>query len=342
MRFRSTITLLLLSLAVTVGAQKFIGGPIQAPVELANPPAAGDQLTPQQRTELQGIQMSFYKVANQPTVMAATDRYVYFLRNGVLVQYDGQALKAARLLELDGPLPAKPADDAPFATRLKFGLAVVKRSAAPALVVSGGDLVIATFGMVYDVDAVTLKLKSTTDIAQADRDNLQLILADLFTAPQLQVTGRIAYIMQAGNHLATVALDTGKMLPGGKLPEAMNPAITPQALLALFQKERQGMFPGGGFRNPPGGGGAVDVPQTVTLIGTMHHVEQNGGFWAFDDRNGLKYSLTGDKLKELAATPNIEGARVRITGTINNAAEAAQYGNGAFTVTAFTVMPAAE
>lgn len=89
--------------------------------------------------------------------------------------------------------------------------------------------------------------------------------------------------------------------------------------------------------NPPGG----DAPKAVTLVGTVHHVDLEGGFWAFDERNGQKFVLAGDKLKELAATPNIEGARVRLTGTVNNNPGIAQYGNGSFTFTDFQVMPAA-
>jgi hypothetical protein len=95
-----------------------------------------------------------------------------------------------------------------------------------------------------------------------------------------------------------------------------------------------------GIINPPARGG-VDVPKTTVLIGTVHHLDLEGGFWAFDERNGQKYSLTGDKLKELIATPNIEGARVRITGTIGNNPGIAIYGNGSFNVLEFLLMPVA-
>jgi hypothetical protein len=218
---------------------------------------------------------------------------------------------------------------------------------------------------VFDVNATTLKLISTTEITlpeQAANDNNPVVVMHTgaamptqqtpwagpgSSAPQLQVAGRIAYVLQQDDHLAVVELTHGKLLSHGKLPDTMTP-ISPTAVNTLFRKE-MGMgatatpipvpppVPPTVIFNP---GGPVAAIQTVTLVGTVHQVHLEGGFWAFDDRNGQKYSLIGDKLKELLATPKIDGARVRLTGVINNAPDGVQYGNGAFTVTEFQVMTA--
>jgi len=372
MRLRLFALLALLVLAIAVSAQLAVQpGLMFAPVEqpaiepfglpaAGNQPAAGVAATPQQMMVMQRITSAMWRAANQPTLMTAGARYAYCLHNGVLAQYDGDVLKPARSLELYGPLPATPTADAPLADRIKYGLEVVKRSDTPTVQISADDLVVATNNTVFDVNATTLKLISTTNIALPEQANAQdnpAVTMNMAvgmpgqmmqftgggqTGPQLQVVGRTAYVLLAGTGLVIVDLDHGKLLSRGKLPDNIA-SVSPAAMNALFQKDmNQGFLFRGNPGLPVGGGGPVDVQKPVTLIGTIHHMDLEGGFWAFDERNGQKYSLTGDKLKELIATPNIEGARVRLTGTTSNKPGIAQYGNGAFTVTDFQVMGVAK
>ncbi len=342
MRFRYVVILMLLAVTATVmaaNAPLFADGPV---VHTANV-AAGEDLTALQQQTMQGIMMVIGRLGTQPALITAGARFVYYLRNGVVAQFDGQtALRPTRQLELFGELPLKPADTAPIAVRLNFGLEVVKRSAAAAMIVSGGDLLIATCDSFFAIDASTMKLKSTTNISLPGHDDMQFRLQDLMTAPGLRVAAHVAFITQAGTQLTMVSLNDGKVLNHSTLPKAMTP-IAPATVMALFQGEMIGVGRGGGRgrirRVLPGG--PVEEPKNITLIGTIHHVELEGGFWAFDNRNGEKYVLTGDKLKELIATPNIEGARLRVTGFINNNPGIAMYGNGSFAVTSFQVMPVA-
>ncbi len=309
-------------------------------------PAAGVQPNVQDMMTMRILLNTLRNIsANPSSTMVAGAKYVYLLSNGVLAQYDGIATEPLHQLQLYGVLPAQPAADAPLADRLEYSQNVVKRLAVATVLLQDDNLVVVTNSSVFCVDPLTLKLKSTTNITPVDqpqKQNLRLQQSALTTAPTTQVIGHVAYVMQGTDRLIVVDLLAGKVLGRSKLPATMTPTLL-NDLFANEMNQGGNMWPGGGGgRVQPPAVGGVDVPKATTLIGTVHHMNLEGGFWAFDDRNGQKYVLAGDKLKDLLATPNIDGARVRITGSITNTPGIAQYGNGSFSVTEFQVMPAAQ
>jgi hypothetical protein len=346
MLLRKILIPILCALTVVVWAQAPV--PVAAPQpvwpgEVAAPPAPAGAVNPQDQLAVRNLINTLRNAAVLPAVITAGPKYVYLLRNGMVAQYDGLAPQPVKQLQLYGPLPAPPAADAPLADRVKYGLQVGKRMAVATMLLHGDDLLVVTNDTVFCVDALTLKTKTTTSLTLADQPQppirYQMAISN---APTVQVAGHVAYILQGNDQLIAVDLLAGTVLGRGKLPDAM----TPPTLNALFANELNGGGdpwanggPGVGRVQPVVEGG-VNLPKTITLIGTVRHVNLEGGFWAFDDRNGQKYALTGDKLKDLIATPNIEGARVRITGAISANPGIAMYGNGAFTVTDFQVMPA--
>lgn len=336
--------LLLMLIAWAIGMGTFASAQAAWPGEGAAP--AG-QPNVQDLMTMRIILNTMRNISNNPSAtMVAGTKCVYLLSNGVLAQYDGNTPEPLHQLQLFGPLPAQPAADAPLADRLKYSQDVVRRMASATMLLTTDYLVIVTNSVVFCVDPTTLKLKSATNIALADQpvqQTFRLQQAGLMTAPTAQVLGHIAYVLQGADRLIVVDLLGGTVLGRSKLPATITTAL----LTDLFTNEinQGGVWPGGGGGGrivPPPAVGGVDVQKTITLIGTVHHMDLEGGFWAFDDRNGQKYSLTGDKLKDLTATPNIEGARVRITGIVGNTPGIAQYGNGSFSVTEFQVMPAAQ
>ncbi len=323
----------------TLGMRVMGATPMQWNLALAAPATAtaaqlatADALTPQQTMAIQAIMMESGRLRNQPPLLTAGPHYLYMLRNGMLAQYNSQTFKLMHQLAVFGALPAKPAANAPVNVRIQFGNAVIQRLAAATICFSGEDLVIATCDLLCDVDATTLQLKSRTIIALPAQVVMPYRLMDLLTPPVLQVIGSTAYILHMKEHLiTTVNLTRGTLIGHNKLPDSMTPTDL-VTVMALFQ---QNITPNGAPVGP------VEAPKTVTLVGTIHHIVQDGDFWAFDDRNGEKYALSGEKLKVLIATPNLDEARIRITGTINNTPAVALYGNGILTITDYQVMPAA-
>jgi hypothetical protein len=145
--------------------------------------------------------------------------------------------------------------------------------------------------------------------------------------PAVDVNDQTVYIAR-GNTLTALNLRDGKVLFEGKLPDNMTRNVP------LLPRQQNGQA----ARQQPGI--ANQQPETTTVVGTMRHVELEGGFWTIETRNGKKLVLGGDKLKELIATPNIDGAAVRLKGSVRTQAGIPQYGDGYFEVTAFEVLPA--
>jgi hypothetical protein len=78
----------------------------------------------------------------------------------------------------------------------------------------------------------------------------------------------------------------------------------------------------------------------ASLAGTIvNHPDIEGGIWTVKLDNGDEYVLAGTELEKLLATPQVEGKRAILKGTMASGAGAAVYGKGTFNVISFQILP---
>ena len=188
-------------------------------------------------------------LAFAPTAIASGPKYVYLLRNGVVVQYDGTTQEPVNQLALYGTAPATPAADAPLADRLKYAMDAVKRLEAATMLVHEDYLVIVTADMVFCLDATSLKPISAASLALPGQVQ-RIQQAAITTAPVAQVAGHIAYVMQANDRVISVDFLTGTVLGRGKLPPAMTPPTMQDLFINEINQPAIGVWPGGGVAQP--------------------------------------------------------------------------------------------
>ncbi|MHB9133023.1 MAG: hypothetical protein ACYDBB_18300 [Armatimonadota bacterium] len=95
------------------------------------------------------------------TNMLMTDKGLFVLRSGMLVKYDAAALKQAGEIELFGPAPAAPAENADRAARQKYNAEIARRLAPAIMLVKDNWLLIVIGDGFTRISQDTLKPEAT-------------------------------------------------------------------------------------------------------------------------------------------------------------------------------------
>lgn len=285
------------------------------------------------------------------TVLKSTPQGIFVLQNGTLVRFDPRTGEAGPPLDLYGAAPEMPGDNAAPEGWQAYFAALARRAQPAAMVVQGTDLIVATVDCVWRIELATTAVKAKILLPDPPPDGMgnnpqanpaQLLQAQQAGAPVLDVIGSTVYLVRR-IRLTAVDLTAGKVLFDRPLPAGMAPPNL-QELIRRFRpvpinNPPNGGNPGpGGQPNPNPGMNPQPNGNPITLVGLVRRVNLEGGFWTLEANNGMKYVLAGDKLRNLVGNGNIEGARVRVTGTVQNRPGVAQYGNGALVIAEFEVL----
>jgi hypothetical protein len=268
----------------------------------------------------------------QPTVMELTDQGLIVITNGVLARYDAKTLEAKGTVDLLGPLPEAPQpptalDDLQlyFQDYQLYTQELAKWRETPVMTTLGQYLLVVLGDQFYRIDSETMTIEVQASVEAEPADGADPLPPLTGVTPILSLHGTMLYVLRS-NRVSAIEIKEGKVMAATTLPAEMVGGVA-------------------AVRPPAVGGGGVVVPPTTpvatptTLVGTIvNHDDLEGGFYTVKLDNGDEYVLAGTALEKLLLTPNIEGKRVRLTGTTSNQPGIAQYGKGYFNLTAYQIL----
>jgi hypothetical protein len=247
--------------------------------------------------------------------MEVTPEGLFVAAGGVLMKYDARTLEPRGKAELLGPPPAPPAPAAAAQPvppeqqnleMMRWRNDQMKRNAPPGLLVAGNALIVVFSDQVFQVNQRTLEIE-----AKADLSDPRMPMS-YWTPPVMKMNGDLLYVIRYP-YIVSVDLKAGKLLGRATIPGVNMPVAPP-----IIQPNQ----PGGVGKQP------AAPAQPIVVVGTLKQVQLEGGFWVFKDEQGNEYVLQGDLLRQLLATPELDGKRVRIQGTPSQAPGVAMYGKG--------------
>jgi len=301
-------------LIVTLACLRFAGAQPDPDQPLAIPP---DRQPKVAARVVQNLLMQ-----QQKAIVQSTPHGVFVLRNGILALLDTQTLQPKNLLELFPPPPPPPGPQAPFAAAPPAPVNVDRLYPA-SLLPFEDDLLILIGDHLFRVDAAAVKPRYDADLSgpfgqAANR------WRELATPPALELKGDMLYIVRA-TQMCVVNVREGKLLATVQLPPALqiNAPRAPQAR-----------------RDQPADGQPPEPPREVTLVGTVLQ-QQDGAktLWTLSTAEDAVYILEGDGLGKLLATPNAEGIRARIIGTLRVDENLPDFADGRLEIKEFQILP---
>lgn len=261
---------------------------------------------------------------NPPTAIEATADGLFIYRNGVLALFANGKDTPKRLFELFEKMPELPKMDAPMDEKRAYMDALAIRVAPMVMIIDNKKVILASDTQIFAVDLASFKLISQVPLPAQAADpagmNIAImngrVMGNNQTPPAIQVADNMVYLLR-GNIMTTVDIQAGKVLSNNPLPLNMTPTQVPlndwiRGLRDNQPKEFPAPPPAGGNQEPQPGAANI-----VTLIGVVRHVvNNNADIWTLEVEGGAKYQLAGAKAQELTKQANIDGARIRSSGTI--------------------------
>jgi len=179
--------------------------------------------------------------ASGDTLIVTTPKGLFALRNGVLGKFDPATLKSTAMLELFGPLPAPPANDATREARAAYSNEVQKRLAPPIMLVKDNALLVIIGDGFARIDQDTFK----SDALDLRNPNAPAATGRGFRQegqPGYLLAGDTLYLMR-GTEILSIDVAKVKLNTRGPLPKELQPL---QLNFGGFGGNRPGGNRGGG------------------------------------------------------------------------------------------------
>lgn len=261
---------------------------------------------------------------NPPTAIEATADGIFIYRNGILALFANGNDTPLRSFELYEKMPAIPKIDAAVEEKRAYMNALALRVAPMVMIIDNKKVLLASDAQIFAIDLATFKLISKVPLPDQIADpaagiNVAImngrVMGNNFAPPTIKVADNLVYLLR-GNIMTTIDIQAGKVLSNKPLPANMTPVPVPLNDWIRLMRDNPNEFPAppppdGGKPNPPPGTAA----NMVTLLGIVRHVA-NTEIWNIEVEGGVKYQLTGDKAQVLIKQANIDGTRIRASGTI--------------------------
>ena len=280
-----------------------------------------------QQPQAQLFQRAMMLSNQQRTQMCLTPQGVFVLRSGVLAKLHPTTLEIQHdPVELFGPLPVRPAEENP-AANLQLLNESIKRMLPAAMLAQGDDVLIVVGEQYFRVDAATLDVKVNTPLGNPFQPNqYEMMRLREASDPTLSVRDKTLYVAMVDKVVAVNIAD-GVVLARGQMPAKMQmPPM--QQLMPLLRN----------MNMPRDQQPAVEA-KPITLIGTLTHHDDHGGFWAVKiPENNEEYVLSGDRLTELSHILNVAGRRIRVTGMLTPPTTVQLNGKGVLEITQYQLL----
>lgn len=159
--------------------------------------------------------------ASGDTLMVTTPKGLFVLRNGVLAKFDPVTLKSGPVLELFGPMPAPPGQNATREERQAYNNEVQKRMAPPIMLVKDNALLVVIGDGFARIDQDTFK----SDALDLRNPNAAPAAGRGFRqegAPGYLLVGDTLYLLR-GTELISIDVAKVKLNARGPLPKEMQP-----------------------------------------------------------------------------------------------------------------------
>ncbi|MHB9025963.1 MAG: hypothetical protein ACYC7E_17630 [Armatimonadota bacterium] len=334
-------------------------------------PDGKNQPRPMQPNVVQYYQNIIWRtMEQQTTAMLLAPQGLFVLRSGSLARLHPQSLEPQqKIVELFPPLPPQPEGQNATPEAMTKWLGEWAKQIYPAVMLQeGNDLLILIGDQFIRLNADTLEPKFNVVAVSPKMQQMapHVRAMELLKAPVLlrDPKSPLLYVTRQ-RFLIVLNVDTGQVVSEKPLPEGLF-VKPPQFGRPLGPGGPNPPPPGGQNPPPPGGapggppggqqvqpgqnapgaagqpgGPATTAPQVYTVVGTVVK-HQDGGkvVWTLKADNGTEAMLIGQQAAALVQTANIEGRRVRVTGsyTAKNA-NTPQYAAGSLEVQKYEVLP---
>lgn len=158
--------------------------------------------------------------------MVCTAKGLFALRNGVLVKFDAATLKEAQLLEIFGPMPERPADNADREAMQKYMADMQQRRAAAVMLVKDNSLLVIIGDGFARINQDTLEVEATADLknpADAGAAGAAAGARTVEPAPTCLLVEDTLYLLRS-REVLSISVTDGKILARSPLPQQLQPA----------------------------------------------------------------------------------------------------------------------